>query len=415
MKNPKNIYLLCASLLIFLFLFEISIRGFVKPSERGCGVLYNKELPPFKVKIRVRFHANYDEWIRGLKVNGKKITKGDLWGILTEDRALGYAPKKSAVSTNGWWQSNNIGARARDDTPRDIPAGMERVLIFGESFANCSRLPQEETWPFLLNQNKEKVEFINLGVDGYSMGQCLLRYRLITKEIDYDVVLLVFVPSFDLWRDINVLRLLGGWQNYPLLPRFIIENDRLKLIESPYGTWNDFFNENREGISVRLRDHLRAYDRFYFRTKYESPFLIGEFILYKLLARKIYTYQEKVLGSNITKTDSEAMTVSRKIFEAMNEETKNAGKKFVLIYLPSRGDVNAYKYGPSFRLRYDKMVSSIAEKGITYIDLMQDFLSINPAQFDTSYYDRVHYGPKSNKIIAGLIWDDLKKLKILTK
>lgn len=115
------------------------------------------------------------------------------------------------------------------------------------------------------------------------------------------------------------------------------------------------------------------------------------------------------------KIGSEAMTVTQKIFETMNEEVKREGKKFVLVYLPGKYDINVYKYNTSYRLQYDRMVSSIAQNGISYIDLMQDFLSIKPSQFDTSYYDKSHYGPRSNKIIADLIWKNLNRLGVLTK
>ena len=38
------------------------------------------------------------------------------------------------------------------------------------------------------------------------MGQAFLRYGQIRNTLDYDIVLLMFVPAEDLWRDINTLR-----------------------------------------------------------------------------------------------------------------------------------------------------------------------------------------------------------------
>ncbi|MFC1594246.1 hypothetical protein ACFL38_02850 [Candidatus Omnitrophota bacterium] len=365
------------------------------------------------MKIGERFFTNYDEEIKGVIVNGKKITKGDLWGISEEDSELGYAPKENAVSFNGWWQSNNVGARSRNNTSRHILSGMQRIIIFGESFTNCSRIPQEETWPFFLNNKSNTVEFLNFGVDGYSMCQCLLRYENLKSKIDYDIVMLVFVVSTDLWRDINTLRQLRGWENYPLIPRYCIENNQLKLIKSPYKSYEDLERENANNLSDTLKKHLRTYDRFYSKVQYESPAFIGKLISYKLLAERLHYFQKKSLLDNIMKTDSEAMIVSQKIFEEMNNKAKRDGKKFVLVFLPLKRDVEDYRNNSLFRKKYDKIVSYIEKEDMICIDLMKDFLKVKLSQFDFDYYG-IHYGLKTNKIISEILWENLEALKLLT-
>lgn len=414
-KTFQNTFLLCLSLLVCLLLFELIARIFVKPSEKCYGALFNIELPPFKIKTSGRKPlANYDEWYKGIMVGGKKITNGDIRGILEENKVLGYAPKENAVSFNGWWQSNNVGARSRKDISKNILPGMKRIIIFGESLTNCSRVTQEETWPFFLSSKNKDVEFVNFGVEGYSMGQCLLRYQIVKDKIDYDMVLLVFSPRVDLDRDINVLRQFLNWHNYPSLPRFVVENNKLKLIESPYKTWDDFFNDNKEGCSDILRNHLRAYDRFYFKVLYESNSLINKSIIYKLLATGFSAFHHKFSIYGFMKPNSEAMTVSRKIFEEMNSEAEHDGKKFVLVLLPDSYKKGAmiYKNHYLFRKEYDELVNSVKKEGIICIDLVKDFIKLKPEELDVGY-DGSHYGPKANKIISELIWKKLKELKLL--
>ena len=413
-KVFQNISLLCVSLLICFLLFEFIARVFVKPSEKCYGVLFNIELPPFKIKTAGRFLVNYNEWWKGIIIGGKKITKGDLWGVLEENCILGYAPRENATSFNGWWQSNNLGARSRKSISKNILPGMKCIIIFGESLTACSDVPREETWPFFLNNKSKESEFINFGVTGYSMGQCLLRYQILKDKIDYDTILLIFSPRIDLVRDINVLREFLDWENYPVLPRFIVENNKLKLIESPYKTWDDFFKDNKEGCSEILRNHLRAYDRLYLRDLYEPGSWISRSIFYKLLITEFYAFQKKHLIYSLMKPNSEAMIVSRKIFKTINENSKRDGKMFILVLLPDsyKKDVMVYKNNYLFRKEYDEMASSIEKEGITCIDLMKDFVKIDSSQFDVGY-DGSHNGPKANKIISELIWKELKELKLL--
>ena len=411
-RIPRKIAIFFIFLLVYLVLFEAAARIFIKPSDKCYGILFKAELPPFRLALidRGTGKKDYDDWYGKLEVNGKRITKGDLWGILQDDEELGCVPRENTRSFNGWWQSNNLGARSRTDTSREIPPGMQRVIIFGASNTNCSRVPQEETWPFFLNKESKGVEFVNFGVDGYGMGQCLLRYRLLKDKLDYDIVMLVFAPSAEL--DINVLRQFMGWQSYCPLPRFIIEGGKLKLIESPYKTWDVFYRDNSRGFSGRLKNHLRAYDRLYFRAKYESPPFIGRSIFYKLLARKVYISREKALSDNCLKTDSEAMTVSRKIFETIDEEARRDGKKFVLVCLPSAGYVAKFVKEDPYRRQYNDMVSSISREGIMCIDLTKDLAKIPPKQIDKGY-DGTHYGPEANKMISGFLLGNLKKLGLI--
>ncbi|MBF0485397.1 MAG: SGNH/GDSL hydrolase family protein [Candidatus Omnitrophica bacterium] len=399
----QNILLLAACCVIGVLTFECVSFFFIKQSPRSYGLFLKRDLPPFKIKLLDNPNAEDDKAINDVVVNNQKITWGDLRGVAREDEILGYAPMENRVSRNGWWQSNNLGATSREDTEAKTPPGKKRVIIFGESFANCWGVPLEESWPFFMNKKSGKWEIVNFAVSGYSMGQCLLRFENIKQKLDYDKVILAFVPSVDLWRDVNVLRQLRGWAKGPVMPRFIVDHDQLKLVQSPYKTWRDALEDNASGISETLKRHLQAYDRFYSSSQYESPPGIGALVSYKLLASVIHDFKEKLLLRNMGRPGSEARAVTQRIIERMNNETKRAGKEFILVYIPTKEDIGYYKNNRAFARQYDEMVLSTSRLGITAIDLMKDLVKADPLQMDCSY-DGSHYGPKANKMIAELLW-----------
>src|SRR5262249_30679687 len=159
-----------------------------------------------------------------------------------------------------------------------------RVLVFGESFAHGSRLPQESAWPSVMeHEHADKLQVLNFAVDGYSMAQSLLRFRQICDRLKYDLALLVFVPPIDLWRDVTTMRQLQNpeW-DMPLLPRFVLEGGQLGLVPTLYRDPFDLWRRNGSGLSPELKAYLRRFDRLYYPAKYESPFLIGNLISYRL-------------------------------------------------------------------------------------------------------------------------------------
>jgi lysophospholipase L1-like esterase len=402
----KKILLVLASLLFTLLLFESVARFFVKPSEDCYGIFLGKKLLPEKITRPGDPSIVEKSSYGGLVVNGRKITLGDIGGILREDSLLRYAPLKNAVSENGWWQSNALGALRRSEVAKAIPLGVKRVITFGESFTQGQGVPMEDSWPSYLEKIGKDREVINFGVAGYSMCQAYLRYKTVAEEVDHNVVLLGFVPSSDLARDVNVYRGFCGWLPI-VMPRFEIEGDRLKLIASPYKTAEDFFEDNERGFSDKFRAHLRAHDRLYFLDSYETVPIFRDSILLKLIAFINRYVAYKIFG----KPDSEAIRVSKKIFEEMNKDAHQSGAEFVLLILPDPRDVMKYKRSEGYRQGWDRTVSAVVEKDIKYIDLMQELKNAPDNQIDTAY-DKAHCGPRMNRLIAELVARELARLHV---
>jgi len=238
------------------------------------------------------------------------------------------------------------------------------------------------------------------------MAQAYLRYLSVRNHLEYNDVVMMFVPGDDLWRDINTIRdLAAGWHTFIVQPRFVIENGDLKLVPSPYADPLDVFLDNREMLSEQLRNHLRRYDRFYFRSLYESPPLIGRLWTYKMYASIYGNNAKEALLRGLMWPDSEAMQVSHKIFSAMQEQTERLGSKFALLVLPTSGDLSKFRADPKYPEVWKAMTKFICADIKVCIDLARPLRTMPLTEIDFGY-DRSHYGPRANRQIAEAIFDE---------
>jgi hypothetical protein len=409
----QKVLVACLSLLFSLLALEVALRLALSPSARSYGTLFGRDLPPVRILPQTPAAPVFTDraaWYQRLVVDGRRITVGDLWGLQREDPLLGYAPRENALSINGWWQSNNIGARARADTLRHKRASCKRILVLGDSYAQGSRIPQEQTWSSVL-ASRSDVEVVNLGVDGYSLAQAFLRYRGLPR-LDHDLVLLMFAPHASLWRDLNTLRdLATSWNFYQVVPRFVVKHDTLSVVTGPYASQHDLLHRNVPVLSEELRAHLVKYDRFYFASKYEEPAILGNILLYKLAARAYYESRIHGLRANIFE-DGEVLHVARRISEAMAERAWSNGSDFAVFVLPTHVDLSLRRSDTAYRARWARMVLGACGDRLRCVDLSEDLESLAPDLLDHGY-DASHYGPKASTRIAGFIRTHLERLQVL--
>ena len=403
----REVLLVIASCFVALAGVELTTRAFVDPNDGSAGVLMNRRLPPFRIipanPPKYDPHARDAVW-GGIVVDGKKITAGDLFGYRRPDDLLGFTTRENTASVNGWWQSNNIGARARSDTLPKMPPGKERTLVFGESFAESVRLRQEDAWSSILASLDPRREVVNLAVSAYSMGQAYLRYLSFKDVLEQNRTLMMFVPGADLWRDVNTIRdLYAPWDMPVILPRFVVEGGKLRLVRSPYPNASDIYSDNHDGMSVRLRNHLRGYDRYYFKSLYEDLPIIGHLITYKLAALAVGQFARESVDRSLMAPGSEALEVSRAIFLAMQADEAKLGADFGLLILPAEFELK--EVIDSFK-KWQAMVDFTCSGLRHCMDLAPILLKIPQHDRDRGY-DGGHYGPVVNRHIAEAVHAEL--------
>jgi len=403
---------------LFFLIVELVLRTLVSPAENAYGILFGERLPPMDVVpwSRVRstdeMLARRKQWADGLVVGGKRINYDDMGAIVREDPVIGYAPEESLISSNNWYITNSIGARAHNEFTRDIPIGRKRVLLFGDSFTAGMLLPQDETWAHYLDTKSGDLEVVNFGVGGYGMGQSYLRYRQVKDKLKFNYVFLMIVPTSDLFRDINIIRSMASkkWDSHKTNARFIIDNGELKLIPSPYETINEMISDNQNGLSEKLAAHLEKYESYYYPPIHRNNSVLMGSIFYKLLLVGLNDNHNNSLKRVLMKPGSEAMRVNRQIFSDMNQSVNSNGAKFVVIVLPREPDIRKYNSRPGFHRQWNEMVDYFQSDEYLLWNLMDEFQHVDGDYLDKAY-DNTHYGHKATRRIAEFIWKRFSALE----
>jgi hypothetical protein len=403
------------SALLSIAVIELVLHALLEPSEGSSGTLLGHELPPLRVipstpPTEVDRSEPHDDLI----VDGVQITVGDLNGAYKEDESAGHVPLENWSSANGWWKNDASGARMASDVAAAQSEPKSKMLIFGDSFAVGFGLRQQEVWSSVLQAEHSETKFYNFGVPGYGMGQSYLRYQQLRGSLQHDAAILVFVPGADLWRDVNVVRNVGeeGWISYNVLPRFVVEDHRLRLISSPYRSSAEVYADNSKGLSDKLRQHLLEYDRFYFPGKYEQSGPWSSSTILRMFVKIKYDKKRTQLHKELVRSDSEANLVSRALFERMDGQVREAGGKFVLVILPSHRDLSLLKNDDGYRRAWEGMTNSLRENSYACIDLTADFMSAAPEQLDRAH-DGSHFGPMANLALAAALGAQLEKLGLV--
>ncbi|MEX2150302.1 MAG: hypothetical protein WD793_08795 [Steroidobacteraceae bacterium] len=403
-KRVSQWTVIAVACLIAFALVETAGRLLVQPDPRGYGSLFGVLLPPLRLfPSELQSAEARDGPYRGLIVDGAPLTVGDVAGYHRFEPTLGYTTLENVVSVNGWWRSNEIGARESGPTGPQAAPGRTRWLLLGESFAHGSGLPGPQTWPEVIEAAEPALDIVNLAVDGYSMAQACLRYRNLAGRLEHAGAMLMFVPGVDLWRDVNVVRELGQpWKVRAVMPRFVLDGAGIRLIANPHGSAAELEADFRDGLSPAFRAHLRRYDRFYFPVEHETVPVVGSLLSFKIAAAAWGRYARGRVRRAQFAPGSEAADVSRRIFLNLQEELRAQSREFLLLVLPTPTDLNRLHDEPAFRTAWEGFVAASCEGVRQCVDLAPALVRIARSEIDLGP-DGNHFGPRMNAAIADAV------------
>ncbi|MCZ6593914.1 MAG: SGNH/GDSL hydrolase family protein [Bacteroidetes bacterium] len=143
----------------------------------------------------------------------------------------------------------------------EIPQGITRIAVFGDSFTECVDVRNEEAWPYLIEKSCENYEVLNFGVRAYGTDQSLLRYRRDARIFNPKIVLIGFMIE-NIRRNVNRYRPFyehntGG---LGVKPRFLTKGDSLVLLPNPITSSRKL--QKTDGLAEAHQNHPIIYGHF---------------------------------------------------------------------------------------------------------------------------------------------------------
>ena len=376
----------CSILVVFL-LGEMMVRGFGHFDEDGNFFIHSLRCYPYRMPFK-RLKTNIDHY----------ITSNNSYLIF--DPVVGWVPRPSSQSKNKLYFFNKDGLRTEscESVISRIPRkGVLRIAIYGDSFTLGDDNSFENTWGYYLENNlKErgiKAEVLNFGVGGYGMDQSFLRWR--DGGYDYEPQIVLFGLSLEnMKRNVNLIRTLYvlGTEISFFKPRFVFEQDKLKLINVPTPSPDQL---------VEILRHLDSweylkYEYWYKREDYQNrPWLKSKLVSF------IYSFIKKYNAKMPLAHQEELAKLSLSIVSMFKESVESRGKQFYIIYLPDKNDLRLL-------LKSRKLPNSDFLKEIESKAALFNPTTIFLEEIGRLSMERVipgHYSARANEIIGDSIAD----------
>jgi len=314
-------------------------------------------------------------------------------------------PRRQFDADLGWkftpnyrtpWEIMTNGIRDEKSYTFEKPAGVVRMLAFGDSFTYCDEVANTNTWEKYLNDSGS-IQVLNFGVPGYGLDQAYLRYLKEARQYKTDYVLIGYMVE-NINRHVNTFRYFYSpvvW--YYSKPRFYLENGKLKLLENYFKTPEEIRKlvDNPKKVIAELGKKDFFYQtRFYSRGFFD---FLPSVRLYKVLSA---VYREEVTGmlrNDVYNTQSEAYQVTEKIFDSFVADVKKTGAVPIILVFPDRDDLLRQRAGKP--KRYEALLNHFKERNYRFFDVMDAF-DKNCPNCDLKILINNHYSPLGNMIVA---------------
>jgi hypothetical protein len=259
---------------------------------------------------------------------------------------------------------NAQGLRDREHQVQK-PAGIYRIAVLGDSYAEAMQVDVERTFWSLLPKRLEscgfaagkRIETVNFGVSGYGTANELLTLRTRVWPYSPDMVLLAFFPGNDVRNNSKGLETEKFW------PFFSFKDGRL-LIDTSFSDDPEFKEKQRIAVQRAALQDMRLYQvlrrvragniaQHFHNAPGAAAAAAGE----KLTEPGL---DEQVFREPAEPKWQEAWEITDRLVLAANEETRSHAGRFVLAILSTPGTVYP---NPQMRARY---AASLGVKSLFY-------------------------------------------------
>ena len=296
-------------------------------------------------------------------------------------------------------QINSHGFNDRE-YPYEKPDGTFRIIVLGDSFTEGFQVPLEDTFQEVLEgklnqRGDQNYEVISLGVSAFGTGQEYLMLKNYGLKYEPDLVM-VLMNEHDV--ETNTPKL----HKYPHIPYFSLEGGELAL--------NPFEPFERGALRKLLGEHSQFAHFMFGRLKRAT--LTEE----TAIPYNAYVYETGEYGQEW----EEAWQITKALFLAIDEESKNKDADFLLVKLVNRVQLNPSefenqlkKYSGSEDFNWDlekpeKILREFtSENDINYLELLPGFKEKYTQPTDFHYQLDAHWNENGHALAADLIYEKL--------
>ena len=263
------------------------------------------------------------------------------------------------------------------------PADRFRLVCLGDSLTMGYGVDDRQTYPFLMETHNPRLQTVNMGQGGYSIGQCYLWYKEVSERLDADALIFVFIVD-DLRRMGETLT-----ENGYSRPSFALQEGRIVTGNQPVP----------QKISI---------GQPVFEAGAWTRFIVEHNALSRTISSAAGRFRPQPEG------DPDLLAVTLAMFDALHDECRAQERPFALVLLPTFFEIPGMEgYDEEMERLNRSLAASVgayaARRGIPFIDLYPAVASlpveqIRPLFLDETYH---HYSPAGNEFIARTLDDRL--------
>ena len=376
--------------LVFTFACgEIFVRVLGRYDADGTFYFRDKPVPPFALPVK-NARALIDEYLR------------DQTGYMAYDADLGWTNRPSSCTRDRKYCANSAGLRSDREFTKQIPPGVMRISLFGDSFIHGhdvdlrgSLAPQLES---ALAARGVPAQALNFGVGGYGIDQAYLRYSRDGARFDTDIIV-EGLQLENVARHLMVFRLIAYPQSkIPFSkPRFYFEGPSLLVANKP----TIAPDRVPAALATFESSPLRRYE-FFYTDKYR-PYWWRKSRLLSVLADA----RHKDESVDVMRTDGEGIHLTLAILDRFKNDVSVTGKPFLLVYLPLKDNLAAQLRGE--KDPWDPYVNMF-RKDFRIVDPTARLLEIARRK-GVDAVAPGHYSAEGNRAVAEALADAIAKMR----
>ncbi|MSR60938.1 MAG: hypothetical protein EXS08_00630 [Planctomycetes bacterium] len=379
MKPRRLLLALTCGGLVACAALEVGLRVLVLPHSW-------RPVPPFGAIT----HPDQAAWLAQQReeLAGRAAPQG----VGAFDAELGWVNRPGAHSPDGLYTIHAGGWRGTRDYARVPPAGVTRLVAFGESFTFGHELADAESWEAQLEALDARLELVNFGVGGYGTDQALLLAERELPRLHAEVVLIGLLLE-NIGR--NVTRYRPLWapnSNSPLAkPRFVLRDGELALVPLPFRTRTEFLAAVESGAVLSLLG-----EHEYWRGD-ELPVWLSWSAGARLwLGRQAY---DRRRIDRLWSEPGEPFDVTLALLERFRTLARAQGARDALVLIfPAKPDLERLAWdGQKY---WTRLLDELERRGIPHLDLTDVLAAEASVRGIPSIYRVSHLSSAANAVVA---------------